>query len=233
MCKCANVGCFVLLELVFAKSYGIVTTKSNNKKKNTAKIWEIKGKAAERTEMGLQRWRAEWWMICPLYRTRQEQLFRSPRKQTFCLQIFWVRNPQGETRSRTGLAFLWPLYTLACESISLSRYTECDLNHTAGLAFQQDRPHTDHVRGDKMCYLTGCSAWLRTVCQHIQANVSILMYLQRTSRKDSVTGSQWQPFETLNCGPQRTKREFRENTRIISLRTTSFMILIYLLDISI
>lgn len=45
-------------------------------------------------------------MVCPLCRTRCLQLFSSPRKQTLCLILFWVRQPQGgdEKQSRPGLS---------------------------------------------------------------------------------------------------------------------------------
>lgn len=66
----------------------------------------------DETEWG----RAEWLMICPLYRTRCLQLFSSPRKQTFCL--FWVRKPHGAMISRASLSFLWPISSVGWVSPS-------------------------------------------------------------------------------------------------------------------
>lgn len=48
-------------------------------------------------------------MICPLYRTRCLQLFRSPRKQTFCLKLFWVRKPRGVGDGRKAEQ-AWPFF---------------------------------------------------------------------------------------------------------------------------
>lgn len=72
----------------------------------------MKQEGREKTELG----RAEWLMICPLYRTRCLQLFSSPRKQTF--RLFWVRKPHGAMISRASLSFLWPLSTAAWVSLN-------------------------------------------------------------------------------------------------------------------
>lgn len=133
--------------------------------------------------------RAEWLMICPLYRTRCLLLFCSPRKQTFCL--FWVRKPHGETRSRAGLAFLWPLSTLVC----VSQNPRCHLKQIK--VWSETLISFIRIGNTEASYQGTWGQANRWGCA-ASVMFPFLMPLLNSYSKDTVTGSQWQHV-VLKC----------------------------------
>lgn len=117
----------------------------------------------------------QWWMICPLNRTRCLQLLWSPRKQTFPVTLFWVRQAHGKTRSRAGLAFLWLHSTLVCVSWSETL--------TSSVFYQKIQQKGLHVCADVRgsTYSTRNSSAVSMFPVNLCITPSIRMWWQKTN----------------------------------------------------
>lgn len=206
------------LKLSFVRNLCNVSWPATSKRKlhkDTAQYMQTVAKEVGKYRI---RERAEWLMICPLYRTRCLLLFCSPRKQTFCL--FWVRKPHGEMRSRAGLAFLWPLSIL----VWVSQNPWCHLKQIK--VWSETLICFIRIGNTEASYqgTWGQANWWRCAASVM---FPFLMHLLNSYSKDTVTGSQWQHV-VLKCLALLPPRGHDVNTeKIQTAFRTAFIIYHY------
>lgn len=140
----------------------------------------------EKTELGLERESDEW--SVPYIGRGVCNFSRAPESKLSAWILFWVRKPQGEMRSRAGLAFLWPHITLDCVPPSPWGLPFA-AQSVIWKAFKQSRPHMDCVSAQSQNAMCKERGW-----QHIEIPF-FYVYVLSSISTDTVRGSHWQPAD--------------------------------------